>query len=80
MAIDGPYARIADLAGLERSAVSAAALGYDGKWVVHPGQIDTVNEAFTPAADEYDRAELILEAYQYYTGPSSAARPRWTAR
>jgi citrate lyase subunit beta/citryl-CoA lyase len=68
MAIDGPYARIADLAGLEQSATGAAALGYDGKWVVHPGQIDTVNEAFTPAADEYDRAELILEAYEYYTG------------
>jgi citrate lyase subunit beta / citryl-CoA lyase len=68
MAIDGPYARIADLAGLGRSAVGAAALGYDGKWVVHPSQIDVVNEAFTPAADEYDRAELILEAYEYYTG------------
>jgi citrate lyase subunit beta/citryl-CoA lyase len=68
MAIDGPYARIADLAGLGRAAAGAAALGYDGKWVVHPGQIDTVNEAFTPAADEYDRAELILEAYEYYTG------------
>jgi citrate lyase subunit beta / citryl-CoA lyase len=35
---------------------------------VHPSQIDTVNAAFTPAADEYDRAELILEAYEYYTG------------
>ena len=68
MAIDGPYARIADLAGLEAAAVSSAALGYDGKWVVHPSQIDTVNQAFTPAPDEYDRAELILEAYEYHTG------------
>jgi citrate lyase subunit beta / citryl-CoA lyase len=64
-AIDGPYARIADLAGLGRSAASAAALGYDGKWVVHPGQIGTVNAAFTPAADDYDRAELILDAYEH---------------
>ena len=38
-----PVRGIADLAGLERAAASAAALGYDGKWVVHPGQIDTVN-------------------------------------
>ena len=35
---------------------------------MHPGQIDTVNEAFTPAAEEYERAELILEAYEYFTG------------
>jgi citrate lyase subunit beta/citryl-CoA lyase len=68
MAIDGPYARIADLAGLGLVAASAAALGYDGKWVVHPGQIDTVNRAFTPSAGEYERAELILEAYEYHTG------------
>ena len=68
MAIDGPHAKIADTVGLGRSAASTAALGYDGKWVVHPGQIDTVNEAFTPAAAEYERAELILEAYEYFTG------------
>jgi citrate lyase subunit beta / citryl-CoA lyase len=67
MAIDGPHARIADLAGLARVAAGAAALGYDGKWVVHPSQIDTVNQAFTPAAEEYDRAEGILEAYEYHT-------------
>jgi citrate lyase subunit beta/citryl-CoA lyase len=66
-AIDGPFARIADLAALRRTAASAAALGYDGKWVVHPGQIDTVNEAFTPAAADYERAELILDAYEYVT-------------
>jgi citrate lyase subunit beta/citryl-CoA lyase len=68
MAIDGPHAKIADTDGLRRSATSTAALGYDGKWAVHPGQIDTVNEAFTPAAGEYERAELILDAYAYFTG------------
>jgi citrate lyase subunit beta/citryl-CoA lyase len=68
MAIDGPHAKIADTDGLRRSATSTAALGYDGKWAVHPGQIDTVNEAFTPAAEEYERAELILDAYEYFTG------------
>ena len=68
LAIDGPYAKIGDVAGLARAASGVAALGYDGKWVVHPGQIDTVNEAFTPGQEEYDRAELILEAYAYYTG------------
>jgi citrate lyase subunit beta / citryl-CoA lyase len=67
-AIDGPFAAIEDLAGLRRSAASAAALGYDGKWVVHPGQIDVVNGEFSPAQAEFDRAELLLEAYDYYTG------------
>ncbi len=66
-AIDGPYAAIGDDDGLRRSAVSAAALGYDGKWVIHPGQIEIVNAAFSPGQAEYDRAELILEAYEYYT-------------
>jgi len=74
-AIDGPYARIADTGGLRRAAASAAALGYDGKWVVHPGQIDTVNEAFTPGAAEYERAELILDAYEH----ASTAQQRGAA-
>ncbi len=39
-AIDGPFAAIGDLAGLGSAAASVAALGYDGKWVVHPDQID----------------------------------------
>ena len=66
-AIDGPYARIADLAGLRQAATSVAALGYDGKWAVHPGQIETLNEAFTPAVGDYERAELILDAYEQAT-------------
>ena len=65
-AIDGPYARIADTAGLARVSSSVAALGYDGKWVVHPGQIETVNQAFTPTVSEYERAELILAAYEHH--------------
>jgi citrate lyase subunit beta / citryl-CoA lyase len=67
LAIDGPYARIADAEGLARSAAAVAALGFDGKWVVHPSQIDAVNQAFTPAQAEYERAELILAAYQRHT-------------
>jgi len=70
-AIDGPYAAIGDTGGLGASAASAAALGYDGKWVIHPGQIEIVNAAFSPGQAEYDRAELILEAYQYYTSVES---------
>lgn len=62
-AIDGPYAAITDLDGLRAVSASVAALGYDGKWVVHPDQIEIVNSAFAPDQDSYDRAELILDAY-----------------
>jgi citrate lyase subunit beta / citryl-CoA lyase len=63
-AIDGPYAAIGDAAGLRAAATSSAALGFDGKWVVHPSQVDIVNEVFTPDKDEYERAVGILDAYQ----------------
>ncbi len=62
-AIDGPFARIHDTDGLRRAATSVAALGYDGKWVLHPAQVDVVNEVFTPSAGDYARALRILEAY-----------------
>jgi citrate lyase subunit beta/citryl-CoA lyase len=66
-AIDGPFAAIRDLDGLKASAASAAAIGFDGKWVLHPSQVDVVNAEFSPTQDEYDRAEMIIEAYEYYT-------------
>jgi citrate lyase subunit beta / citryl-CoA lyase len=66
-AIDGPFAAIGDLDGLTASAASAAALGFDGKWVLHPGQVEVVNGEFSPSQADYDRAELIIEAYEYYT-------------
>ena len=66
-AIDGPYGTIGDTDGLRAAAASAAALGYDGKWVLHPAQVDIVNEAFTPSADDYARAVRILDAYEQAT-------------
>jgi citrate lyase subunit beta/citryl-CoA lyase len=66
-AIDGPYAKIHDSDGLKGVAASAAALGYDGKWVLHPAQVDVVNEAFTPDPGDYARAERILDAYERAT-------------
>jgi citrate lyase subunit beta/citryl-CoA lyase len=62
-AIDGPYLVIKDLDGFREMALRARALGYDGKWALHPGQIDVLNEVFTPTQDEFDKAEAILEAY-----------------
>jgi citrate lyase subunit beta/citryl-CoA lyase len=67
-AIDGPYLTIPDLDGLRASAMRAQALGYDGKWALHPSQIDALNEVFTPPQEVYDKAEAILEAYEHSTG------------
>jgi len=36
----------------------------DGKWTIHPGQIEIVNEVFTPTKDEYKRAAAMLKAYE----------------
>jgi citrate lyase subunit beta/citryl-CoA lyase len=63
-AIDGPYARVGDDEGLRERAGLARALGMDGKWTIHPGQIATVNEVFSPARAEWERAEAMLAAYE----------------
>ncbi|GBD21469.1 L-malyl-CoA/beta-methylmalyl-CoA lyase [bacterium HR28] len=62
-AIDGPYADYRDLDGLRRAALQARALGYDGKWCIHPAQISVVNEVFTPTEDEIAWAKEVLRAY-----------------
>ena len=66
-AIDGPYLKVRDVDGFRRSAASAAALGYDGKWVLHPTQIEAANQAFAPSAADYARAAAIIEAYSQAT-------------
>jgi citrate lyase subunit beta/citryl-CoA lyase len=60
--IDGPYAVLDDETELRRLSSVALALGYDGKWVVHPSQIEPVNEVFTPSDAELERARGILAA------------------
>jgi len=64
LAIDGPYAAFRDLDGLRASARSARALGYDGKWCIHPDQIPVVNELFTPSNEEIEHAKRVVAAYQ----------------
>jgi citrate lyase subunit beta/citryl-CoA lyase len=73
-AIDGPYLQIKDVDGFRRVAGRSAALGFDGKWVLHPGQIDAANEVYSPAQADYDHAELILDAYDYYTSEAGGMR------
>jgi citrate lyase subunit beta / citryl-CoA lyase len=74
LAIDGPYLQIRDADGFRRVASRSAALGFDGKWVLHPDQIAVANEVFAPSQEDYDHAELILDAYDYYTSEAGGAK------
>ncbi len=61
--IDGVCADFRDGARLEAECRQARALGFDGKWCIHPSQIAIVNEVFSPARDQWERAEAMLAAY-----------------
>jgi citrate lyase subunit beta/citryl-CoA lyase len=73
-AIDGPYLQIRNIDGFREVAGRAAALGYDGKWVLHPDQIAAANEIFSPSQEDYDHAELILDAYEWSTSEAGGAK------
>jgi citrate lyase beta subunit len=63
-AIDSPYGSYKDAAGLKKSCVLSAGLGFDGKWAIHPEQLAIINEMFTPSAEDVERSRLIVEAYE----------------
>jgi len=73
-AVDGPYLQVRNVDGFREVARRSAALGYDGKWVLHPDQIEAANEIFSPSQDDYDHAELILDAYDWHTSAAGGAR------
>ena len=73
-AIDGPYLQIRDVEGFRRVAGRSAALGFDGKWALHPGQIDAANEVYSPRQEDYSHAEDILDAYEHYTSEAGGMR------
>ena len=62
MAIDAPYGNFKDADGLRRSAVMACALGCDGKWAIHPSQIEVINEVFTPSREDIELAAKVIAA------------------
>ncbi|MDF2442983.1 MAG: citrate lyase subunit beta / citryl-CoA lyase [Subtercola sp.] len=72
--IDGPYGVIGDLDGFALAAQRAVAFGFDGKWVLHPSQVELANTIFSPRQESYDRAELILQAYDYHRSDEGGAR------
>jgi citrate lyase subunit beta/citryl-CoA lyase len=59
-AIDGPYAALDDEGALRASSERALALGYDGKWAIHPSQLEMLHDVFSPNEADIERARRIL--------------------
>lgn len=72
-AIDGPHLAISDETGLEAAARRAADLGFDGKWAIHPSQVDALTNAFTPEPEEVVHAEAVLAALEEAAGGARGA-------
>ncbi|HEY7438129.1 MAG TPA: CoA ester lyase [Acidimicrobiia bacterium] len=65
--IDGPYVAVRDSEGFREFSSRAQILGYDGKWALHPDQVNILNELFSPTQEQFDKAWDILDAYQKAT-------------
>lgn len=63
-AIDGPFAGIKNAEGLLHSCKIGRAMGFDGKWCIHPGQIETVNQTFVPSDKDIAWARTVLDEYE----------------
>ena len=63
-AVDGPVADYRDEEGLRKSCLRARSLGFDGKWCVHPSQVEIVNEIFSPTEKELEWARKVVSAYE----------------
>ena len=62
--VDGPFGDFSDPDGFIAAANRVAVLGYEGKWAIHPSQIDLCNQVFTPSDAEVLKAKRIVEAME----------------
>ena len=69
--LDGPYSDFSNVDGFNQECTQARDLGFDGKTLIHPGQIEACNVIFTPPAEEVERARKIIAAFEL---PENAAR------
>ncbi|MGW4481709.1 HpcH/HpaI aldolase/citrate lyase family protein [Rhodococcus triatomae] len=72
-AIDGPHLGTADDEEFRRAATWTAGLGFDGKWVIHPAQIETALGTFTPTATEIEHARTVLQVLDDAAGRGAGA-------
>jgi malyl-CoA/(S)-citramalyl-CoA lyase len=71
--LDGPYGDFRDRDGLLASAQRAAALGFEGKWAIHPSQIAPIHEVFTPDEKTVSRARQIIDEMEKGAGAGMGA-------
>lgn len=71
--IDGPYTNYADPEGYRAAALRSRALGFDGKWAIHPSQIPIANEVFTPSPERVEWAHRAIEAMRKATSEGRGA-------
>ncbi len=64
MILDGVYNDIKDAEGFEAECVQGRQMGFDGKTLIHPSQLEPCNRVFAPTADEVDRARRIIDAFE----------------
>jgi citrate lyase subunit beta/citryl-CoA lyase len=69
--LDGPYSDFSNAAGFAEEATQGRDIGFDGKTLIHPGQIDACNKIFTPPAEEVAQARRIIAAFEQ---PDNAKR------
>ena len=62
--IDGPFLKVREPELFRDYCARTHALGYDGKWAVHPDQVPILNDVFSPTQEQFDRARAILDAYE----------------
>ena len=70
--IDAPFGNFRNPEGLHTAALRSRALGFDGKWCIHPSQIDTVNSVFSPSEEEVERARNVISAHETARGGAAA--------
>ena len=73
VALDTPYVRFRDTEGLRKEAESAAGLGYKGKFAIHPAQLGTINEVFTPRKEDLEYARRVVAAWEESTAQGRGA-------
>jgi citrate lyase subunit beta / citryl-CoA lyase len=71
--IDGTYNEIGDAAGFAESCVQGRAFGFDGKTLIHPGQIEACNRIFAPSMEDIAQARRIIEAFAQNPGKGAIA-------
>ncbi|GAB6887199.1 CoA ester lyase [Desulfothermus okinawensis JCM 13304] len=64
LAIDAPYGNFKDLEGLKRSCLLSKYLGFDGKWAIHPSQIEVINKVYSPEEEDIERCKKIVETFE----------------